>query len=151
MNAGIYHGSDALLYVRTGIAPDVYTAVGHATSHSLDVKSELIVRKTKNTGPMPTRKLVGVDASISMEALVLYNDYSFATLLAAQLVGTQLMLQLRGHENANWGVREALGDWFIQMPAMIAGNNAKWPLNADASYTANFELSGALTIEVAPL
>jgi hypothetical protein len=150
MNSGIYHGSDALVYIRTAVSPDVYTPVGHATSHSLDVKSETIVRRTKSTGSMPTRKLVGIDASISMDALVLYNGYSFENLLTAQLAGNQLLLQLRGHDNEDWGVEEDLGDWYIQMGAIIGGNNAKWPLNADASYAASFDLSGSLTIETAP-
>ena len=149
MNAGIYHGSDALVYVRTGVSPDVYTAVGHSTSHTLDVKSELIVRRTKDTGKFPTRKLTGIDASVSMDALVLYNGYSFDDILASQLNGDTLLLQLRGHENANWGVREDVGDWYIQMPVLVAGNNAKWPVNQDASYAASFELSGSVIIETA--
>jgi hypothetical protein len=150
MNAGIYHGSDALLYVQTGVSPDVFTPVGHATSHSLDIKTEAIVRRTKSTGKFPTRKVTGIDASASMEALVLYDGYSFEELLNQQLLGNQLVLQLRGHTNEDWGVMEEEDDWFIQMPALIGGNNAKWPVNADASYTANFDLSGALSIEAVP-
>ena len=138
-NTGIYHGSDALLYVGG-------SAVGHATSHTLDVKSELIVRRTKDTGKFPTRKLTGIDGSVSMDALVLYDGYSLKDLLTAQLAGTALTLTLRGHSNATWGVQKAVGDWYITFPAMISGNNAKWPVNQDASYAATFELSGTLAI-----
>lgn len=139
INTGIYHGSDALLYVGA-------VAIGHSTSHALDVKSETIVRRTKDTGKFPTRKLVGIDGSVSCEALVLYDGYSFKDILAAQLAGTPIALTLRGHSNLAWGVPKATGDWYITFPAIIAGNNAKWPVNADASYTANFELSGLLVI-----
>jgi hypothetical protein len=122
------------------------TAVGHSTSHSLDVKSETIVRRTKDTGKFPTRKLTGIDASVSCDALVLYDGYSFKDLLTAQLAGTIITLTLRGHSNSTWGVMKQTGDWYIQVPAIIGGNNAKWPVNADASYTASFDLSGTLAI-----
>jgi hypothetical protein len=138
-NTGIYHGSDMLVYVGG-------TAVGHSTSHSLDVKSETIVRRTKDTGKFPTRKLTGIDASVSCDALVLYDGYSFKDLLTAQLAGTIITLTLRGHSNSTWGVMKQTGDWYIQVPAIIGGNNAKWPVNADASYTASFDLSGTLAI-----
>jgi hypothetical protein len=140
MNTGIYHGSDALLYIGG-------TAVGHSTSHSLDVKSETIVRRTKDTGKFPTRKLTGIDASASLEALVLYDGNSFKDILTAQLAGTPIVLTLRGHSSTTWGVPKASGDWYIEMPVIIGGNNAKWPVNADASYNANFDLSGTLEVK----
>jgi hypothetical protein len=139
-NTGIYHGSDALLYVGG-------TAVGHSTSHSIDVKSETIIRRTKDTGKFPTRKLVGIDASVNLEALVLYDGYSFKDLLTAQLLGTALTLTLRGHSSSTWGVPKATGDWYLQVPAIISNNGANWRLNEDASYTAGFDLSGTLEIK----
>lgn len=139
-NTGIYHGSDMLLYVGG-------TAVGHATSHDLDVKSDLIVRRTKDTGKFPTRKLTGIDASCSVKALVLYDDYSFNDLLAAQLAGTSLTLTLRGHSNATWGVQKQSGDWYISMPALISQNSMNMSQNEDGSYTTNFDLNGTLSIE----
>jgi len=138
-NTGIYHGSDALLYVGG-------TAVGHATSHDLDVKSELIVRRTKDTGKFPTRKLVGIDASCNVKALVLYDGYSFKDLLTAQLAGTALTLTLRGHSSATWGVPKAVGDWYITMPALVSNNSMNMSVNEDGSYTCSFDLSGTLAI-----
>lgn len=146
-NTGIYHGSDALLYIKTGSNPDVWTPVGHATSHDLDVKSELIVRRTKSTGKFPGRKLVGVDASASIKALVLYDGYSYKDLLTAQLAGDTLVLKLAGHNNQDWGVPEQVGDWYIEMPAMVSGNNKSMPVNEDGSYTCNFDLNGTLEIK----
>lgn len=139
-NTGIYHGSDMLLYVGD-------TAVGHATSHDLDVKSELIVRRTKDTGKFPTRKLVGIDASCSCKALVLYDGYSYKDLLTAQLAGTPLTLNLRGHSSATWGVPHQVGDWYIQMPALVSNNSMNMSQNEDGSYTTNFDLNGTLSIE----
>jgi hypothetical protein len=143
-NTGIYHGSDALVYIGT-------TAVGHATSHTLDVKSEVIVRRTKDTGKFPTRKVTGLDASVSMEALVLYDGYSFKDVLTAQLTGEAITLKLAGHSNDGWGVPEEDGDWYIEMGAVISGNNGKWPVNQDASYNASFDLSGELEIKTVDL
>ena len=139
-NTGIYHGSDCLLYVGG-------TLCGHATSHDLDVKSELIVRRTKDTGKFPTRKLTGIDASCSVKALVLYDGYSFKDLLTAQLAGTSLTLTLRGHSNATWGVQKQIGDWYIQMPALVSQNSMNMTQNEDGSYTTNFDLNGTLSIE----
>lgn len=139
-NTGIYHGSDMLLYVGA-------SAVGHATSHDLDVKSDLIVRRTKDTGKFPTRKLVGIDASVSVKALVLYDGYSFKDLLTAQLAGTSLTLKLEGHSSATWGVAKATGDWYIQLPALISNNSLNASINADGTYTCGFDLNGALEIK----
>jgi hypothetical protein len=139
-NTGIYHGSDMLLYVDD-------TAVGHATSHDLDVKSELIVRRTKDTGKFPTRKLTGIDASASCKALVLYDGYSFKDLLTAQLEGTPLTLTLRGHSNSEWGVPKQAGDWYIEMPTLVSNNSMNASQNEDGSFTVSFELNGELSIE----
>jgi hypothetical protein len=149
MNTGIYHGSDALVYIRTDDDPETWTAIGHASSHDIDVKSELIVRRTKSTGEFPNRKLVGIDASVSIKALVLYDGYSFKDLLTAQLAGTALLMRLRGHEIETWGVREAAGDWYLELTALVSGNNKSMPLNEDGSYTCNFELDGEISIEIA--
>ena len=140
VNTGIYHGSDALLYVDG-------TVVGHASSHDLNVKSELIVRRTKSTGKFPTRKLVGIDGSVSLKALVLYDGYSYKDLLTAQLAGTLLTLTLRGHSNATWGVVKQVGDWYIEFPALIGDTSKNMPINEDGSYTCGFELNGELSIE----
>jgi hypothetical protein len=139
-NTGIYHGSDMLLYVGG-------TAIGHATSHDLDVKSEIIVRRTKDTGKFPTRKLTGIDASASCKALVLYDGYSFKDLLTAQLAGTPLTLTMRGHSNATWGIIKQVGDWYIQMPALVSNNSLSASQNEDGSYTVSFDLNGALEIK----
>jgi hypothetical protein len=139
-NTGIYHGSDMLLYVGG-------TLVGHASSHDLDVKSELIVRRTKDTGKFPTRKLVGIDASCNVKALVLYDGNSFKDLLTAQLAGTALTLTLRGHSNATWGVVKQTGDWYIQMPALVSNNSMNMSANEDGSYTCGFDLNGTLEIK----
>lgn len=127
-----------------------FTVIGHATSHDLDIKGELIVRKTKSSGQFPTRKLTGVDASCSIKALVLYDGYSAKNLLAAQLAGDTIMLKLAGHSNAEWGVPEDEDDWFIQMPALVSNNSMNFSVNEDGSYTTNFDLNGELTIETVP-
>jgi hypothetical protein len=127
-----------------------FTVIGHATSHDLDIKGDLIVRRTKSTGAFPTRKLTGLDATVSIKALVLYDDYSIKDLLTAQLNGDTLMLKLAGHNNAEWGVQEDAGDWFIQMPALVSNNSLNMSVNEDGSYTTSFELNGELTIEEVP-
>jgi hypothetical protein len=99
MNTGIYHGSDALLYILTDDDPETWTPVGHSTSHSVEVTSELKVRRTKDTGKFPSRKLTGIDAHVNLDALVLYDGYSYEELLTEQLEGNALQLRLRGHTN----------------------------------------------------
>jgi hypothetical protein len=148
-----YNGTvdfDDIIIQRTDDDIIDFTVIGHATSHDLDIKGELIVRRTKDTGKFPSRKLTGIDASVSIKALVLYDGYSAKNLLAAQLNGDTLMLKLAGHTNATWGVQEDEGDWFIQMPALVSNNSMSFAVNEDGSYTANFDLNGDLTIETVP-
>jgi len=150
MNAGIYHGSDALLYIQTDDDPVVvWTAVGHASSHDIDIKSEEIVRRTKDTGKFPTRKLTGIDASVNVKALVMYDGYSLKDLLTAQLAGTSLIMKLAGHESSTWGVREDTGDWFLQATVLVSNNSMNMSVNEDGSYTCAFDLNGTLSIETA--
>jgi hypothetical protein len=139
-NTGIYHGSDALLYVGG-------TAAGHSTSHSIETTSELKVRRTKDTGKFPTRKLTGIDAHVNLDALVMYDGYSYKNLLTAQLAGTQLTLTLRGHSNATWGVQKQIGDWYLQLPVKISNTSKTMPVNDDGSYTCGFDLDGTLEIK----
>lgn len=149
LNAG-YTGTvhfDDIIVQRTEDGIVDYTVVAHATSHDIDIKGDLLVRKTKTSGKFPTRKLTGIDATISMKALVLYDTYSYKDLLACQLAGDDLMLKLAGHSNADWGVQEDTGDWFLQMPALISQNGMNMSVNEDGSYNINFDLNGEITIE----
>ena len=150
---GAYSGTvdfDDIIIQRTEDDIVDFTAVGHSSSHDLNVKSELIVRRTKDTGKFPTRKLVGIDGSVSLKALVLYDGYSYKDLLTAQLAGDTLLLKLAGHDSATWGVPQDAGDWFIQMPVITGDTSKAMPVNEDGSYTCGFELNGDLTIETVP-
>lgn len=147
-NTGIYHGSDALVYIETGV--DTWTAVGHTTSHAIQVTSEMVVRRTKDTGKFPTRKVTGLDYNVSIEALVLYDGYSLKDLLTLQLAGTQLKFKLAGHSNEDWGVQEDVGDWYLEGYGKISDSSMNMAANEDGSYSVKLDADGDLSIETVP-
>ena len=71
----ILNGTGALLYRRTGeVGSYAYKAVGHATSHTLNVTMSTRDTSSKDTGNLVSREAGRLDAEGSADGLTLYDD-----------------------------------------------------------------------------
>ena len=141
-NTGIIDGGDLMLYAEIAAA---WTLIGEAKSHTISSKSEIRVRRTKETGLYPGRKIVAVDAQVTTDNLVLYaGGLSYFELLALQQAGTDVKLKLAGHDDSDLGVVEATGDKYLEGTFCIENIDLNAANEDDASMTATFSINGAV-------
>lgn len=81
-NTGIIDGGDILVFVET--ATDAWTAIGHATSCKISTSTSFRERRTKDTNGKESAP-DETETSINVEALTLYDGYSYFDMLEKQL------------------------------------------------------------------
>lgn len=140
-NTGVIDGGDLLLYVEVA---STWTMIGEAKSHSLSLKSDVRVRRTKSTGLFPGRKITGLDATASTDCLATYGTYGYWELVALQLAKTPVKLKLAGHSTASMGVVEDDGDKYLEGTFVIDSIDLNAPNEDDASFTASFSIDGSV-------
>ena len=140
-NEGVIDGGDLLLYVKVG---STWTLIGEAKSHSLSNKSEVRIRRTKSSGLYPSRRIVGLDASVTTDCLVTYDGYGYFDLLTLQQSRTSVKLKLAGRtaQVAGRGDVEEAGDKYLEASFVIESLDLNAPNEDDASFTANFSIDG---------
>ena len=147
-NTGIIDGGDLMLYVKVG---EVWTMIGEAKSHSLSLKGENRVTRTKSTGKFPSRKYGTLDANASTDNLVTYDGYGYYELMALLLAQTKVVLKLAGHSDTDLGVIEVVGDKYLEGTYVIDSVDLNAADGEDASFTCAFSIDGELEIKTVTL
>lgn len=127
-----------MVYINTGTeAVPVWTAVAHATEHSISHKADMRERSTKQTGRWKRRRSGELSETITINALNSYDGYGYFDLLALQTAGTSILVKYSGRPAADVtaGVAEnaeATGDKYREGKFVIETIDRNDP-NADDS------------------
>lgn len=89
-NTGIIDGGDILVYVET--STDVWEAAAHGTTCKISTSTSFRERRTKDTDGKESAP-DETETTISVEALTLYDDFSYFDFLEKQLAKEKLKLK----------------------------------------------------------
>ncbi|RKE02306.1 phage tail tube protein [Marinifilum flexuosum] len=111
-NTGIIDGGDILVYVET--AADTWTAIGHATSCKLGGSTSFRERRTKDTNGKESAP-DETETQISVEALALYDGYSFFDMYEKMLAKEMLKIKYAPKDSvAQTGDKYVEGNFWIE-------------------------------------
>jgi len=149
-NTGIVNGGDILVYMNTGTAiSPVWTAIGHATEHSMSIKTELRDRVTKDTGAWRSRKAGIMDATINIGALTTYDGYGYNDLLALFKTRASVLVKYAGRLAADVTagtaeVAETSGDKYEEGSFIIESVDRTDAANTDSTFSVALQSDGEL-------
>jgi predicted secreted protein len=144
-NQGVIEGQDVVIFIDVEGTP---TPVAHSTSHTLEPSGETRPRVSKDTGKWKSKVMGLLDWKAGCEALRCYDGFSYNDLFAIMVNREPITLKLAGRDavddNDTWKP-EQVGDTYFEGDALIVGLPTTAPNNEDATFSIQFEGTGALT------
>lgn len=124
----------------TSVAPD-WTPTAHATSHTVDWSLATKERATKDTGDWTTKAAGKRSCTIKTENLMSYDAEGGVVELRGMLKAGEEVELKYGYKT------EASGDKYEKGIFLVTALSENTPGDGDATYSATFESTGAITTE----